>query len=385
MKSTKKVVVIQRVLPHYRISFFDALAEKLRDSDIELEVVYGNEKEGSVPKTAEGNWAWAKKIPNQYITLLGKELVWQSAVRKCSNADLVIVEQANRLILNHILLIKKNIVRKPRIAFLGHGKNFQSKENDFLSYLSEKLKQYLLSSVDWWFSYTELSTRHLIKLGIDKRNITTFNNCVDTTEFKRCFDLPMTESDRRNFTHQAGIVGEQVGLFCGGMYQEKRLEFLLESCLLIKEKLPDFEMLFIGGGPDEDLLVEACKKYQWMKYLGPKFSEEKARYFELSGALLMPGLVGLAIVDSFVSKTPIITTDIDYHSPEIEYISSGNNGLMTGNTIQEYANAVIKFYRDENLRGQLARGCSESSEQITLDGMVDKFAAGVCACLNEYR
>ena len=42
-----RVMFLQRVLPHYRISFFDKLNTLLFDKGIELVVVYGQEAEGA--------------------------------------------------------------------------------------------------------------------------------------------------------------------------------------------------------------------------------------------------------------------------------------------------------------------------------------------------
>jgi L-malate glycosyltransferase len=39
--------------------------------------------------------------------------------------------------------------------------------------------------------------------------------------------------------------------------------------------------------------------------------------------MLMPGLVGLAVLDAFADGIPRVTTVIEYHSPEIEYLVPG--------------------------------------------------------------
>ena len=51
-----------------------------------------------------------------------------------------------------------------------------------------------------------------------------------------------------------------VGLYCGGMYKEKRLDFLLESCKIVKQNIPNFEMIFIGAGPESNKIKECCKQ-----------------------------------------------------------------------------------------------------------------------------
>jgi precorrin-6B methylase 2 len=59
----------------------------------------------------------------------------------------------------------------------------------------------------------------------------------------------------------------------------------------IKNAVPDFEMIFVGGGPDEKRVKVAAEKYEWVHFPGPKIDEEKVPYFMLSRLFLMPGLV----------------------------------------------------------------------------------------------
>lgn len=47
----------------------------------------------------------------------------------------------------------------------------------------------------------------------------------------------------------------------------------------------------------------------------------------LARVFLMPGLVGLAILDAGAAGLPLVTTDYPWHSPEIAYLDPGVNGL----------------------------------------------------------
>ncbi len=49
----KKVVIVQRGLPHYRKPMFAALRERLQWGGIELLLIYGQEYTGMVPGTVE--------------------------------------------------------------------------------------------------------------------------------------------------------------------------------------------------------------------------------------------------------------------------------------------------------------------------------------------
>ena len=95
----------------------------------------------------------------------------------------------------------------------------------------------------------------------------------------------------------------------------------------------------------------------------------------------MPGLVGLAIVDSFVTGTPIVTTDLPIHSPEIAYLINGVNGLMTSHNVKEYSDLVVSYFRDFNRLQELRTQCRATAERYTLDAMVNRFSDGIIRCL----
>jgi L-malate glycosyltransferase len=163
------------------------------------------------------------------------------------------------------------------------------------------------------------------------------------------------------------------------MYGEKRLDFLLAACQLIREQVPDFEMIFIGSGTQASLVQEKAEATSWIHYLGPKFDHEKIPYFAAAKVFLMPGLVGLAVLDCFALEVPLVTTQIPEHSPEIEYLQPGFNGLIVeeADDPRAFAEAVAGLMKDEAWRQELVRGCRISKERYTMEEMVERFSEGV--------
>lgn len=87
----------------------------------------------------------------------------------------------------------------------------------------------------------------------------------------------------------------------------------------------------------------------------------------MSKLLLMPGLVGLSVPDSFVLQTPAITTDYPFHSPEIEYLENGISGIISQNNLQSYARAVIDLLQNDSKRLQIVEGSKAAATKYTLD------------------
>ena len=97
----------------------------------------------------------------------------------------------------------------------------------------------------------------------------------------------------------------------------------------------------------------------------------------------MPALVGLAVLDSFALQTPMFTTTYHFHSPEIEYLKNGFNGVMTDNDEVAYSNSIIKTFSDSEYLGNLVAGCKSSDSLHTVEKMVHNFKNGIIGCLNQ--
>lgn len=371
------VVILQRVLPHYRVEFFSQLSQRLNDRGIRLRVIYGQERTGTVPKTIHPDVDWAEYIPNLYLSYSNKELVWQGGVTAIHKSDLIIVEQANRLLVTYPLLFFRAL-GITRLAYWGHGRNLQSSKK---SNVKEKFKRSLMKSVDWWFAYTQLSANIVSTMGYPHERITIVENSIDTDEFERAINS-VTSEELKLIRDNLGLGTGPVALYCGGMYPDKKLPFMLEAVEMVRKEIIDFNFILIGSGPDEHLAKEAAEKNPWVHYVGSVYGQERAVYFSLSDVMLMPGLVGLAIVDSFVAGLPIITTDIPVHSPEIAYLENNVNGVMTPCSLNEYVATTVDILSDTEKLSRLREGCSVSSGYYTLDTMVKNFSTGIFACLD---
>jgi glycosyltransferase involved in cell wall biosynthesis len=101
----------------------------------------------------------------------------------------------------------------------------------------------------------------------------------------------------------------------------------------------------------------------------------------MSELFLMPGLVGLAIVDAFAARLPVVTTSIPIHSPEIEYLQPGENGSLCDFNEDAYARAVAALLGDERGLERMQQAAAATAEQLTLDNMVGAFADGILRCL----
>jgi len=372
----KKVSYIYPISHRFREPFHSELRRLLANQGIDYNVVYCAPFGANVSKKDTVDLEYGARVP----MLRFGPLVLQFALKQALASDLVIIQQENRLLLNYIIQIL-GILRLKKVAFFGHGRNLQAVDSNSAP---EKWKRFWLGKVDWWFAYTAETARYVTSKGFPASKITAFNNSIDTRQFRADLDA-VSDADCQALRVDLRISSENVGIFVGGLYHEKRLAFLLESCVRLRETLPDFVLLVVGGGPQAFLIEDAAKKHDWIKYVGPKFGKEKATLFKISKVYVMPGLVGLGILDAFCAKTPLVTTNISYHSPEISYLSDDVNGIMVddANNSDAYAYALHRVLTDETYRQELVRGGTISLTEYTIENMAARFCEGVLSALGK--
>jgi glycosyltransferase involved in cell wall biosynthesis len=376
-EENKSVLIIQRRMTEYRVSLFEQLRESLKKKNITLTVVYGTPKENEKLRKDDAKLTWGYAIPNRYFNIDNIQLVWQKIPSTIlTQQDLIIMPHESSLLMNYYLLFKKRFNRI-KLAFWGHGENFQAQSNGF----RERIKSWIARQVDWWFGYTELSVQKIIKNGYPKDRITCLNNSIDTNQLRK-WKAELRKEEVINLRSSLGFEGERIGIFLGSFHKDKRIKFLLDSCDRIKKILPDFEFLFIGDGLLRTLIQQYVKERSWAHWVGAIHGREKVLHMSLGKIMLNPGLVGLGILDSFALGIPMITTDCKIHSPEIAYLESGRNGIMTPDNVESFVDSVVSLLNDDQLRNKIASACIEDSHRYSLEKMVDNFCEGILKALD---
>ena len=371
-----KVTCIQRIVPHYRIPFFTRLAQSLMLSDIDFTLVYGQEYPGTLPVGCQVPGPWAVQIENSYLSVPGGQLVWEPAWRHAKGSDLIIFEQASAHLLNYWLLLYRHF-SFTQVAYWGQGVNVRAQNPDSSP---EILKAMLIRAVDWWFAYSDHTHAILRKAGYPENRITVVQNAMDNEAFKLAIEA-VTPSEDEALRRTLGIIGSKVGLYCGAFIPPKRMDIVIEAFLAIRRRIPDFEAIIIGSGPDQHLVEIAAASNQWIHFVGPKFGAERAPYFRISDVLIQPGTIGLVIIDSFVAEVPLFTMDLNSHGPEIAFLEHGRNGCVTVDSLAVYVEAVCTYLGSTTQRTTLIEGCRRSARKYSMSEMVNNMASGIKACL----
>ena len=370
------------VLTHYRAPFHERVREILAADGIDYQLIYGAPTGASAARSDTVDLGWATRVDARPLTLFGRELHWQPVLGMTRGAALVIASQENKLLANYWFQLRQVLGLGP-FAFWGHGRNLQSRRPDGMS---ERLKRRLALHAHWWFAYTPGTRQFLESLGFPADRITVFNNAVDTATLAAERDA-ITPEEIEAFRRDHGLGDGPIGLYVGGLYADKRLDYLIRSAYLVQQRLPSFRLLVAGAGPQADIVEAAAASHPFIRYLGPRFGRDKALCAAASSVFMLPAAAGLAVLDSFAYGLPVVTLADHGHGPEFEYLEDGSNGLVLphGTPAAGYSDAVTGLLADTELGGRLRAGARASARAYSIESMARSFCDGVRAALARDR
>jgi glycosyltransferase involved in cell wall biosynthesis len=372
----KRVLIIEAQIKQYRVPFYERLHVALAADGVELKVAYSDPPllEACKKDICDLPARYGMKVSGYWVA--GGKLLFQPLLRAALESDLIIVDQANKFLLNHLLL-PLALLGVKRLAFFGHGQNGRDKKLA----LSEWYRRRTLNWVSWWFAYTQRTTRYLVANGVPTAKITTVNNAIDTNEIREQVSATSDQKKDELRTHLGLPLDACLGLYCGALDTVKKIPFLIGAAKLIRDRVPNFHLLLVGGGPEQTSVEAAIETAPWIHLLGPRFGKDKSELIAVSDVMLMPGAVGLVILDAFAAGLPLLSTTLQSHGPEIEYLEEGINGLLCEPDVSAFAFMVSRLLSDREQLSRLRKGAVEAGAKYTMENMIENMRKGICECL----
>lgn len=362
MIAKAKVVIVQPYVPAYRLSFFEALREKLSMEGIECLVASTAPNKSVATRGDAVTEDWVIPLEERSIRLFGRSLKLDVRPRPWDDVDAVVMGLEGISIPVHRAMLAKRRTGL-RVGLWGHVKPYVTEGNKIDLYLERQL----MKAADRVFAYTPGGADFAIRCGIDPSKVTTVMNTVDTSGLLTDLSA-VTEQDIESLVGDYSLQRERTVCFIGAIDAKKRVDFLAEALEHLWRLDPSIKILVGGRGTDEDLLAPARSRGQAVM-LGYVKGKEKAAVLRLSRAICVPGRVGLVAVDALAASLPVITTDWQFHAPETEYLVEGQSRHTSADDSIEYAKSIKKFLDREDAPVEF--------DFPTMDQMVDNFASGI--------
>ena len=373
-----RVVIVQNTVRRYRTAFYEDLRRRLAERGVALEVLHSNDNYPHDARSDLATLPWTQSVAARSVLLRGHRVTWQAVLRRTRGADLVIVEQATQHVVNP-LLVAGQYLGGPRVAFWGHGRDHAIPEG---TGLAQRTKRVLSRRAHWWFAYTEGAADVVERLGFPRSRTTVVQNATDSRTLAHMVRMLPAEAVEE-LRMQLGVGQGPVGVFIGSMGPQKRLPFLVEALDRLHARIPGFSFVFAGRGRMHQEVDAVAASRAWVHRLGTVHGPDLARVLALADVMLMPGWLGLAVVDAFAAGVPVVTSASGLHPPEVEYLRDGVNGLLVddGGDVKRYVTAVVELLDDPVRLKQLRSGALESAEQLSAEEMARRFGDGITRAL----
>ncbi|WP_145999560.1 glycosyltransferase family 4 protein [Deinococcus sp. UR1] len=353
----------------------------LEEKNIELVLIYGDGDSADRSKGDLVDIEWGVKIKNRIISILERRLYWQNVFSHIKRGDLVIVEQASRLIINYILQILSSM-KYIRLAYWGHGVNYMAKsDND----IAEIIKRKLITKVDWWFAYNQATVKIVESAGYPRNKITDVQNSIDVDALREGINsvsFSETESLKKILEIDKN---SRIILYIGGLYQEKGIVELIEASKIVNRLYPDTILLIVGSGPLKEYVKQEERKSEHIRFAGPLFGRDKIVALKIADVIAMYDAVGLVALDSLTAGVPIITTEGKNHGPEIEYLINGKTSIITNYNLESFADGIIRLIKSKEELDNMKMENIRESYNYSMVKMVNNFGGGIEYAIKYYK
>ena len=340
----KRVLVLQRNLPHYRVPVFDQLAQ-----EYEVTVVYSGISAASETSAFE-----AVRVP---VRDLGPLHVQSGVLGMAPAFDAVVAMFDPRWLASTALCWT---ARRRRVLWWGHGFGRSRAARLPRVWIAKRSGGVLL--------YDEGPRADFVRYGLDPERIFVAPNTVDVPEPR----APESAQDRSSFLFVSRIRGER-----------KRVDLLIDAFARIQDRVPPSVRVEIVGEGDG---LPALQKLVAERGLGDRvvFHGEVRDPAELSAlfhralAYVSPGHVGLGVLHAFGHGVAAVTRRGPGHAPEIANLIDGETGLLLDETVDAFADALLELAsRPERAHELGLNALRYYTGKRTVAHMVDGFRQGI--------
>jgi glycosyltransferase involved in cell wall biosynthesis len=385
--SVPRVAVLhQGYIPHYRVRFYELLAQR---QGIEYVVFHGAPPTEAGTSAARGPLTFPHCWVNNREIRIGRwTAIYQPVIRAVLEGgfDAVVLGHEIKYLSNVLLAV---LCRLRGITVLYWGFGYHAKLGIGLRPGGSRLvilgatliKNALTRLADGYLAYTHRGVGALKQIGYPEERVYVLQNTIDISAQIEIYQNLLSTDDRdirRNF----GLQDASIILLCIGRLLEARgVDVLIEAIRqLIDQRrcTRPIETVVIGSGPVKKNVEALAAGVPGVRFLGEIGDQVVvARYLKIAAAVVIPGFVGLAVNHAFAHGRPVITREHAMHGPEIDYIVNGGNGLIVAGGVDEFVEVLARFVNCDSLQKQLARGALSARDALRLERMVERFDEAV--------
>lgn len=222
-----------------------------------------------------------------------------------------------------LLLLRKVLFLNKKIYLWTHG--WYGRE----SLIKRILKRFYFSLADGIFLYGNYAKKLMISHGFDASKLFVIHNSLDyDKQLAIRYKLTLSDIYKNYFNNNYPVL-----VFIGRITKVKRLDLLLESLNILKNKGEVYNLVIIGDGEEKSQLqymVNSLSLQNNVWFYGACYDEYmNAMLLYNADLCVSPGNVGLTAIHSMSFGTPVIThNNYMNQMPEFESIINEQTGAF---------------------------------------------------------
>jgi len=368
-----KVVIQQRIVPHYRVPVLNELIKRLTD----IVVLYGNHRLGeSIRNASISDDVHYKKL-RCFYPLKGKKfyLCNMISVLFKLRPDVVVFSHELGNLNFYVLLFLRPFLRF-RLVGWTHGWNRTRGFHPDKS-LIDRFRIACMRSFNAVILYSEDAYK-VLKGYLEPEMLFVAKNTLDTIELVRIRERLASEG-REYVKRRIGFYHRYNLVFIGRLLEAKEPDRLIDVFCIVRKHIPDICLHFVGDGPmrcelDTKATSLGVKEVVFHRSVFDKQAAGEILY--ASDLMVMPACLGLSVNHAFCFECPVVSqiepSDNTFHGPEVEYVIDGKTGfLVPYHDNKAMANTIVAYLNDEEMQA-----CMRSDvlymmkKEVTLHNMV---------------
>lgn len=356
-----RVLLEQRILPPYRVRFYQALAAL---PDFRFTFACGpSAPHLAIESLLDTPGLEVRRLTNYFGVVKKTEILCLQAgllrLIDPSQFDAMIAEYNPRILTNWLALAK---AKRKRIPFLWWGHGFGAESTP----LTRRIRLWLTHYADGVILYHHPQADRLVACGIPREKIFVAPNSLDTEAIEG-FAIPYRPAER------------PLVLYIGRLIPEKKVDLLIRGFALALSHLPPSTRLaIVGDGPEAASLRDLALGLNLadrIEFAGAIYDEQTlSPWFNAAWISVSPGGVGLSAIHSLCYGIPMAVAKDEGHGPERAALIEGETArFFDSDQPEALADCLLELHRDpKKLMAMSAKGRAIAS-QYGLQPMVEAF------------
>ncbi len=353
----------QRVLPSYRVPFFEALAGACRDG---LAVFTGEPRPQEMVETSRKlQQAVHFSARNRHLFSGSFYLCWQSGMISWLQSwqPQALVVEANPRYLRTPAAVRWMHARQRPV--IGWGLGAPALSGSFTG-LRPAARRSFLSQFDALLTYSRRGCEQYAASGFDPRRIFIAPNAAVPRLAHTLPEKPLP-------------AGTPVLLFVGRLQARKRVDLLVRACAALPPGLQP-RLWLVGDGPARaELETLARLVYPAAQFFGGVYGPDLDRLFQQADLFVLPGTGGLAVQQAMSFGLPVMVAEGD--GTQSDLVRPENGWSLAAVSLESLAQSLKEALADlPRLRRMGRESYRIVAEEVNVERMVEAFGRAVqCA------